>query len=254
MFSEYQYAQGVGTLRVEGKPFYIRGGEVRNSSSSSAAYMLEKVWPAVRPLHLNTLLLPVSWEMIEPAPDTFDFTLLDALLAQAQQEQMRLILLWFGLWKNGQSSYVPAWVKRDPATYHRAVLRPDAGMQTPDCVLTPCCPASIARDVNAFAHLMQHLKEHDTQHRVIAVQVENESGMLGTQRDFCEDAERLFHAAVPTEVAAHFGVTGTWREAFGTEANAQFMSWCFASAVEQVAAAGKRVYPLPMYVNTWTVQ
>jgi hypothetical protein len=32
---------------------------------------------------------------------------------QAREENVSLVILWFGLWKNGTSMYVPGWVKRD---------------------------------------------------------------------------------------------------------------------------------------------
>ena len=82
-------------LYVDGAPFVALAGELHNSSSSSLTYMDQKVWPALRPLHMNTVILPIAWETIQPEEGKFDFTLVDGLLASARSEGMRLILLWF---------------------------------------------------------------------------------------------------------------------------------------------------------------
>ena len=103
-------------LIVDGKPFLILGGELANSSASSLAY-LEPVWPRLAKMRLNTLLAPVSWELMEPVEGRFDYSLVDGLLKQARANNMRLVLLWFGSWKDSMSSYVPAWVKRDQARF-----------------------------------------------------------------------------------------------------------------------------------------
>ena len=98
------------TLLSDGKPFLVLAGEAHNSSSSSLEYMRESVWPYLRPMHLNTLVVAVTWELLEPAPGRFDFSLPDGLIRQAEAEGVKLVFLWFGLWKNGMSTYVPDWV------------------------------------------------------------------------------------------------------------------------------------------------
>ena len=90
-------------LVVDGSPFLVLGGELRNSSASSLGYM-EPLWTKLAALHLNTLLTPVSWELIEPEEGKFDFALVDGLIQRAREHQLRLILLWFGSWKNTYSS------------------------------------------------------------------------------------------------------------------------------------------------------
>ena len=67
--------------------------------------------------HLNTLIVPVYWETLEPEEGSYDFSLVDSLLEQAVRFKKKLILLWFGLWKNAESAYVPAWMKQDSETF-----------------------------------------------------------------------------------------------------------------------------------------
>ena len=107
-------------LMVDGKPFLILGAEVHNSSSSSLDYMAP-IWPKLAALPLNTVLTPLSWELVEPEEGKFDFALLDGLLTQAREHHLKIVFLWLAAWKNGMSSYAPLWVKRDPHRFPRAV-------------------------------------------------------------------------------------------------------------------------------------
>lgn len=235
------------SLMVDGRPFLILGGEVRNSSASDLPFMDEHVWPRIRGLGLNTLIVPVSWELLEPEPGRFDFTLPDGLIAQAEREGVRLVLLWFGLWKNGISTYVPGWVKADCEQYF--LMQDRYGKPLP--AISPMCSKAVERDAMAFAALLSHLRETDLSRRVIMVQVENEMGLLGECRDFSPAAGKAYKESVPADMP---GATGTWSEAFGDEGPALFMTYHYAKATELISRAGKKAYPLPMYVNAWLEQ
>jgi Domain of unknown function (DUF5597)/Beta-galactosidase len=255
-------------LVVDGKPFLVRGGELGNSTASNASY-LKPFWPKFAALNMNTVLAPVSWDLVEPEEGRFDFTLPDQVIAQARENGMRLVLLWFGSWKNSMSCYAPAWVKRDPRRFPRATL-PDG---TPQEILSPFSAANRDADARAFAALLRHLREVDGRsHVVVMVQVENEIGMVPTARDHGEEADREFARPVPSElvralVAAEDRLapelrrtwreaggrsSGTWAEVFGAGPDGEevFMAWHFARYTEAVAAAGKKEYPLPMFVNS----
>jgi beta-galactosidase GanA len=109
-------------LIAGGKPFLILGGELHNSSSSSLAYM-EPLWPQLAAMGLNTVVTPLSWELVEPVEGKYDFTLVDGLLAQAREAHERIVFLWLASWKNGMSSYAPVWVKHDAKRFQRVVVR-----------------------------------------------------------------------------------------------------------------------------------
>lgn len=251
--------KGIWTLYADGEPYLMLAGEIHNSSSSNLKYMKENVWPGIRGLHLNTLILPVAWETVEPEEGTFDFSLVKGILEQAREEKMRLVLLWFGLWKNGESTYVPEWVKLDPQRFQRACL--PGGIPTD--TITPLCEEAIKADSRAFAELMRFLKAEDERERtVLMVQVENEIGLLGAERDFSALAEQTFRSAVPEQLfeAGIFekdddcGKEPTWKNMDPSTAPEAFMAWHYAQAVETITAAGKAEYPLPMYVNAWLSQ
>jgi beta-galactosidase GanA len=72
-------------------------------------------------MHANTLEIPVAWEQIEPVEGKFDFSYVDTLVAQARENKMRLVLLWFGTWKNTGPQYTPEWVKFDNKRFPRMV-------------------------------------------------------------------------------------------------------------------------------------
>lgn len=76
-------------------------------------------------------------------------------------------------------------------------------------------------------------------------------------RDYSKSVDKLFRSDVPAallkpEILAELGAgakEGSWTEVFGERADEYFHAWHVASYIEYVAAAGKAVYPLPMYVN-----
>ena len=179
---------------VDGAPYFLLGAQVDNSSGWPDR--LQADWPAAEALRLNTLEVPVYWEQMEPAKGTFDFTVVDAILQQARAHNTRLVLLWFGTWKNGKMHYVPDWVKSDSVTYPRMLSKSGA----PIDVLSPNSPANLAADSAAFAALMRHIKQADPQHTVLMMQVENESGALGLVRDFSPMAQKIFDTPVPTDL------------------------------------------------------
>lgn len=231
------------TMVVDGQPFFVLGAQVGNSSG--APEKLATLWPQAEQMHLNTLEVPIYWEQLEPAEGKFDDTAIDAVVRQARDHHMRLVLLWFGSWKNGKSHYIPEWVKTDQARFPRMTTRTGQ----PIDVLSPNSLANRDADTAAFVHLMHRLKQIDgTAHTVIMVQVENESGSLGSVRDFSPAAQKTFNSPIPT--ALRHG-SGTWTEAFGKDADETFAAWSIATYIHHIAEAGKRELALPMYVNNW---
>lgn len=254
-------------LIVDGKPFLILGGEVHNSSSSSVGYM-EAVWPHLQAMHMNTVVLPVAWETIEPDEGKFNFQCVDGLLKGARAHNLKIVFLWFGAWKNTYSSYAPAWVKTNTDRFPRVQLSDGRDTER----LSPFSGAVRDADQRAFAALMDHLREADGQaHTVLFMQVENEVGVIPEARDHSSVANTAFEAAVPQALmsylekhrttlapelsaaweAAGAKASGTWQQVFGKTplTDDLFMAWQYATCIEHIAAAGKQKYPLPMYAN-----
>ena len=235
--------EGRHALIVDGSPYLILGAQTNNSSNYPAE--LPKVWPVIQAIHANTLEIPVAWEQIEPQEGRFDFSWVDTLLAQARENHLRLVLLWFGTWKNTNPQYAPEWVKTNTRRFPREIS-PDG---TTYFVASAHGRATLEADRHAFGALMAHLRGADPQHTVIMMQVENETGSYGIPRDFSPTAQRLFAQPIPTQLAHRIHKSGTWSQVFGATADQAFNAWYVASYVDAVAAAGKAELNLPMYVN-----
>ena len=160
-------------LVVDGKPYLVLGGELANTASSSIEYM-KPVWPRLAKMHLNTVLTGMSWAQFEPEEGKFDYTLVDDLLAGARQQNLKVIFVWFGSWKNGMSSFAPAWVKDDQDRFPRAQLGSGRSIE----VLSTLSPDNLKADSSAYKAFMHHLREVDSaQHTVIMIQIESEKGL-----------------------------------------------------------------------------
>lgn len=269
---EIRIKQGIPTLYVKEKPFFSLAGEIHNSSAESLNYMEKKVWPNLKDLNLNTLVVPLYWNRIEPVEGDFEFSLLDGLIRQARTQGMHLIFLWFGLWKNAESMYVPDWMKQNTEDYFRAEKITGEKMNT----ISPFCDKAIEKDAEAFREVMAHIRQVDEEEStVIMMQVENELGLLGSSCDYSPKAREKFVEPLPeelTEAVKEWEDSqpaydlkqkdadrsrkphGTWSETFGEDAQEIFMAYYFAKAVEKITAAGREEYPLPCYINTWIKQ
>lgn len=264
---QLQQDNGTTRLLVNGKPYLILGGELGNSSASSLDYM-DDIWPKAKAMHLNTLLVPIYWELIEPEEGKFDFSLVEGLIKRARREDLKLVFLWFGSWKNSMSTYVPSWLKRDSQRFPHS--RSAEG--EPQEILTAFSRENLDADRRAFRALLQFIGNSDSRREtVLMVQVENEIGMLPSARDHHPLADAAFAQAVPDTLmtylrehratlqpelrdawsSSNFRTDGNWRQVFGDSAAAEeiFTAWHYARYANAVAAAGKEAYPLPMYVN-----
>lgn len=254
-------------LIVEDKAFIILGGELGNSSFTNLEYM-KPIWPKLKIMNMNTVLAPVYWELIEPEEDKFDFELLDQLVKEARNNDFKLVLLWFGSWKNSMSSHAPSWVKKNQTKFPR--IRDEKGVSHE--ILTPFSENNLQADLKAYQALMKYIKETDANdHTVIMIQTEKEIGMLPTARDYSSLANERFKENVPVELMQYllknkenlvpefsemwgksgYKNSGNWEEIFGTgpQTDELFMAWYYSKYTNSIIDAGKVVYPLPMYVN-----
>jgi hypothetical protein len=259
-------------LIVDGKPFLVLGGELHNSSSTSREYM-KQYWPVLKASGMNTVLAGVEWSLMEPEEGRFNFKVIDDLIEDARANDLRLILLWFGSWKNGQSHYMPEWVKKDFNRFPRVKAENGKSLE----ILSTFGEANLLSDSKAFAAMMKHLGEIDSKNRtVIMIQVQNEVGIIGSPRDHNDLANTAFSSPVPQELidymaenketllpelldvwsAGGFKISGSWEEVFGkgVKTDEFFMAWNYARFLNSCAVAGKKEYSIPMFVNAWIVQ
>jgi len=253
-------------FKVDGKSFFPIGGQSCNSSGYNDKES-ESAFKVINILHGNTLEVPVYWDQVEPQEGQFDFTSVDGLLASALHHGVKLILLWFATWKNGNMDYAPSWVKKNPQRFKR-VISPTGG---DIWNLSSHCLANLEADMKAFTALCRHLKMKDIKQTVIALQIENESGIVGSDRDYGTEAQNLFDRPVPAKLVTLMkksgkgpiydlwqkagGLkTGTWPQMFGWEGGELMTAWSIASYIDSIAQSGKAVYNIPMYINVWLME
>ena len=220
--------------RLSSLPCPILGGELSNSAATSVAD-IDEVMPRMRALGLNTVLVPAYWELMEPVEGQFDFTLIDRTIDVARREQLHVVFLWFGAWKNSMSCYAPAWFKQDTKRFPRAMTAEGKQMEIASCFSDNVLQA----DLKAFSALMRHIRERDPQREVvIMMQIENEIGMLESARDHSPLAEKAYKKE-------------RWAERYGTDeyADEKFMALSYARYVEHLAKAAREMHDMPLYVN-----
>ena len=236
------------TLLVDNKPFFVLGGQCGNSSNWAS--MLPNVWNVMKEMHANTLEIPVYWEQLEPQEGKFDFSQVQSVLNQARQNNVRLIFLWFATWKNGSNHYMPEWMKTDSKKYPNVVGKNGQEVDSP----SPHCEEAMKADAKAFARFMGYLKEADTQHTVIMVQVENEPGTWGSVRDYSKKAQKLFEGSIPQDILTPTvckelnvpkNAKGSWKEVFGERADEYFHAWHVARYINYVAKQEKKFIRFP---------
>ncbi len=261
-----QNVEGVAQLVVDGRPMLLRAGELDNSSGEPE--VMAKSWKDFAEMNLNAVVTPVYWEVIEPSEGAFDWSSVDGVIDAAREYNMRVVFLWFGSWKNSMSCYAPGWVKADTKRFPRAMVPGPRPIEMLSAFSGECLKA----DETAFTALMRHIKEYDAdKSTVVMVQVENEVGMVETERDRSPEADAAFAGPVPQALIDSLKArrdslapklrarwlengektSGTWEEVFGKGSATEeiFMAWYFALYAGKVAAAGKAEYALPMYTN-----
>lgn len=230
---------GRWALFVDGQPYLILGGQVHNSSAWPSE--LPAIWKSLAELHANTIEAPVYWEQIEPQPGKFDWGNVDLLVKGAREHNLHVVLLWFGTWKNGNMHYVPQWVKSDTKRFPH-VIGTDG---EPVDVLSASSRSNLDADKAVFVALMRHLKVlGGDEHTVLLLQVENESGIIGSPRDFSPEANKEFAGQVPTDMLA-------WSEVFRGDADELFQLYHQAHYLNEITAAGKAEFDIPLHMNVW---
>ena len=260
--------QGTATqLVVHGMPFLILGGELGHSSAA-CPQDIERIFPKLKKMGLNTVLVPVYWDLTEPVEGQFDFTLTDKALQQARENDLKIVFLWFGAWKNSMSCYAPLWFKENHKKYPRAYTQSGKPLE----IASAFSEAVYEADHHAFSQWMQHIATVDKEEgTVIMIQIENEIGMLEDARDYSREANKIFNAPVPAEFMTYLQKNkkalhpqmlkkwesqgckkqGYWQEVFGADIYTDeiFMAWHYAKYVEGLAQTARSIYNIPLYVN-----
>ena len=243
----------------------ILGGELSNSAATCVED-IDEVMPRMRQLGLNTVLVPAYWEFTEPQEGKYDFTLIDRTIEQARANNLKVVFLWFGAWKNSMSCYAPMWFKQDTKRFPRARTANGKPLE----IASAFSDNVLKADLRAFTALMQHIHDVDTDGTVIMMQIENEIGMLEDARDHSPLAEAVYKKGVPSELISYLKknkkqlhpwlqarlqtltANTPWTAVFGNDLYTDeiFMAYYYAQYVEHLAQAARQTIPdMPLYVN-----
>jgi len=249
-------------ITAHNKPFFSTGGQTHNSSS----YILSAMgpsWASVKALGGNTMATPIPWNAFEPVEGQFNDRFVTDLVDEARRQELKLSLLWFASWKNGTMEYCPAWVKHDRERFQRCLLKDGTAIHQ----LSAHSTQNRDADARAFRHLCEVLRDYDgEENTVIAIQIENEPGILGaTRRDFSPLGNAAFAETVPQalidyakanpsgNLAAHLiAESGNWMTVFGRYGAEACTAYAIAGYIDEIARLGKEILPeLFMYLNVW---
>ena len=179
-------SNGVTQLMMDGKPWLILGGELGNSSASSPEDVAA-IFPKLRDMGLNCILVPAYWELIEPEEGRFDFATTDAVIDEAIKNNLKVVFLWFGAWKNSMSCYAPSWLKEDYKKYPRAMTKSGKPLE----IASAFSENVFKADSTALTTWLRHTTGRDSLGTVAMLQIENEIGMLEDARDHSHPPLRL---------------------------------------------------------------
>ena len=162
---------------------------------------MEPIWDRLAAMGIRTVIGAASWAQVEPVEGEFDFSTVDAQIEAARTRGMRLVLIWFGAFKNaGRPTRRAGCARTWSASPARSCPGSDTGLFTypgamPKPVLSVFSADLLDADRRAFVRFMEHLAEADPEHAVVMVQVENEVGLLRDSRDRSPVAEAAWKSA-----------------------------------------------------------
>lgn len=183
-------------LVVDGKPAYqtsvqIRLDKLRYYWNFDAAARDAVVARAAAD-GFNTIVVPIHWYEVEPAKDTFSWTILDEYMGLASKYNLKLEILWMGQNSGGHVQWLG-----DPAVNPIHLRVPDYVLYSPSPSSTATTSDySVRRDMSAYtldladnnlkarekyvvSQLMNHVATWDAgsnagKHTLVGIQIDNE--------------------------------------------------------------------------------
>ncbi|MDR1899759.1 MAG: DUF5597 domain-containing protein [Treponema sp.] len=234
MMPHLEELNGRKALYVDGKPFIILGLQW----DCDGCYTPEDMDPFFehgKKMGLNTASLLLYWREIEPNEGEYHFEMLDHRIEMARKFNMKIVLVWFASFKNGDLTYAPDYIRADHKRFSK-VIDKDGHVHT-----NHCCPTAAEthrRDELALIEVFNHLKKVDSDHTVIVFQIENETGIFGTDRCFCNTCSAEY---------AKFDYDAK----YGVRAGEFFSAKCIAEYCDSLTKTIKDIYPIPVYMNAW---
>lgn len=235
MMPHLEELNGRKAFFVDGKPFIILGLQW----DCDGCYTQEDMDPFFEhgeKMGLNTASLPLYWREVEPSEGEYHFEMLDHRIEMARKHNMKIVLIWFASFKNGCLTYAPDYIREDHKRFQK-VIDINGNVHTNHCC--PNAKKTHQRDELALMEVFKHIKEVDSKdHTIIVFQMENETGIFGTDRCHCNTCNTEYEKS---------GYEGK----YGIRAGESFSAKCIAEYCDSLTKTIKGIYPVPVYMNAW---
>lgn len=231
-FPQLRELHGRKMLFVDDEPFIILSLQWDCDGCFSKDIM-EPLFPELPKMGCNSSAMPLYWKEVEPEEGKFYLELLKYRIDRSRELGLKIVLLWFGSFKNSCMQYCPDWVKENIGRFPRARTRDGRVLKN------YCCPNAqntLEADRRALTMVFKFLKEYDTDHTVILFQIENEVGTNYTARCFCPVCNEQFERE-------------GWSGRYGAYADEAMNAYNIARFCDSLAGTVKSIKPLPVYLN-----
>lgn len=176
-------------VSVDGKPFPFLGAQIRLDALLNCDKMtineVENYFKKAQELGLNCVQIPISWNMVEPKENKYDYSIVNSILQFVNKYNLKMELLWFSTNMVGDSfSYlIPQYVLQE---YNKRLSRNDEGnfwnYYGYQYTMILDDEWILERETKAITALFNHIRYWDSQngdkHPVISAQIHNEPDAL----------------------------------------------------------------------------
>lgn len=176
-------------VSVDGKPFPFLGAQIRLDALLNCDKMtineVEIYFRKAKELGLNCVQIPISWNMVEPKENQYDYSIVNSILQFTNKYNLKMELLWFSTNMVGDSfSYlIPLYVLQE---YNKRLSRNDEGnfwnYYGYQYTMILDDEWVLERETKAITALFNHIRYWDSQngdkHPVISAQIHNEPDAL----------------------------------------------------------------------------
>lgn len=176
-------------VSVDDKPFPFLGAQIRLDALLNCDKMtineVEKYFKKAQELELNCVQIPISWNMVEPKENQYDYSIINSILQFVNKYNLKMELLWFSTNMVGDSfSYhIPQYALQE---YNKRLSRNDEGSfwnyYGYQYTMILDDEWVLEREIKAITALFNHIRYWDSQngdkHPVISAQIHNEPDAL----------------------------------------------------------------------------
>ncbi|MDE7015111.1 MAG: beta-galactosidase, partial [Kineothrix sp.] len=145
-------------LYVDGQPFLILSFQL-DCDSCYDCNTIHTLMKNAKKMGCTGISLLLYWRLVEPEEGKYRMDILRSMIDSAEELDLRIVLVWFGSYKNGCMHYAPDWVIRDRERFARARRADGSGLPFVAC---PNGRNLLKKDKNAVCNVFAFLKDYDS--------------------------------------------------------------------------------------------